>query len=109
MSSPLARLQNADWSPVPFHLHRPLERWLTDGIEPYPKFLRAILRNDLVGSVCQANPLERAALAGIVEFLTIEYPGEAYGSALACRQWQKVGGVRGIVDTADRIGQSYEF
>jgi hypothetical protein len=108
MSSPLARFQDADWAPVPDYLHRPLERWLTDGIEPYSKFLRAVLRNDLVGSVRQARPIERSALAGIVDFLSNECPGSAYGSVPIYREWQRIGGWRGMRDAADRIGESYD-
>ena len=107
--SPLARFEHANWLLVPHRLHHPLERWLVDGIEPRNSlFLRAVLKNDLFGAVRHANHLERAGLIALVTFIGYECPPGSFGSTAAYAEWQGIGGLRGVRDTAERVEDIYE-
>lgn len=100
-SIPYVRFERADWTPIPMHLHAPLERWVTEGHLPRREFLRSILTNDLAGAVRHGSPSERAAMLGIVSFLITECPHTAFGSAEKCAEWQRLGGWRGMHDAIE--------
>ena len=101
--SPLARFENADWSLVPPPLHAPLERWLVDGIEPQKSpFLRAVLKNDLIGAIRHARFRERTSLVQLVSFLAFECPSASFGSEKAYAEWKEIGGLRGVREIGNR-------
>ena len=93
---PLTRLQRADWSRVPPYMHHSLERWVFDGDPPQPRFLQAMLANDLRGTFAVANYHEQSALPDLIRFLAEHFPAECWGSAAALVDWQRLGGLSGI-------------
>lgn len=71
---------------VPDHDHEGLERWIRDGILP-GSFLTAVLENDLLIAVGQADDVNRAHLWEICGFLYNHAPSGCYGSKAKVRAW----------------------
>ncbi len=64
---------------IPAHTQGALTRYVTQGCLP-GGFLTAVLANDLIGAVSQADEQNRAALAEIVKFIYNRLPSAAQGT-----------------------------
>jgi hypothetical protein len=80
---------------LPPQIQGSLRRYVESGI-PTGGFLRAVLSNDLIGAMSQADPENKANLPAIVAFIDNKLPGTCYGSEEAHQKWLDSGGLRGL-------------
>lgn len=73
---------------IPDRMMEQLRRYIDHGEMPC-RFLCAVLENDFMGAVTQADPTNRANLKAYVVFLFNEVPGACHGSPKKVAAWCK--------------------
>jgi hypothetical protein len=71
---------------VPDHLHEALIEYIASR-RPTGRFLTAVLSNDLIGAASRADPVSRAFLVNIVEFLVNYASADCWGSEQKVANW----------------------
>ncbi len=79
---------------IPERMMGILKRYLDHGVEP-GGFLRAVLRNDLVGAVSRADSSNLKNLPAYAYYMCNHMPQAAYGSVEAVENWITNGGLNG--------------
>lgn len=81
---------------VPEHLIDGLVLYVTHGYRP-GSFLSAVLANDLMGAINNADPESAAGLVvALCRFITHAVPAECHGSRAYVAAWSDAGGLQKI-------------
>jgi len=88
---------------LPDYMVPGLERYIYKGILP-GDFLSAVLRNDLVSAVSNADETNLANLPVYIGFLYNEVPSTCWGSPQKVEEWSASGGLKG-----QGLDESMEF
>lgn len=74
---------------IPEHMIGALQRWIENGIAP-GSFLSAVLKNDLMGALGQADHINMNSLPAYAQFLYNHTPSISHGSVENFEQWERI-------------------
>lgn len=74
-------------SQVPSHLHGGIERYIKYGIPP-GSFITAVIENNLVEALGQADAYSRAGLFEVVSWFYNYAPSPCWGSPQKMKEWK---------------------
>jgi hypothetical protein len=77
-----------DYTKLPEYMRGGMQRYIQDGVAP-GDFLQAVLKNDLMHAVGQADDANVKLLPLYVRWLYNEVPGAAWGSEENFKNWIK--------------------
>jgi hypothetical protein len=83
-------MANPDYSRIPRHTLKALEKWVHMGRLDDDVFCQAVLMNDLQAAVAHADEANLAALPQILHWLEHHAPLGSYGSPAALGAWPRV-------------------
>lgn len=85
-----------NYNALPEHMRDGMRRYIENGIMP-GEFLAAVLCNDLIGALQNADDTNIDALPIYGRWLHNEAPVSCYGSAKAVATWMDRGGLRNLI------------
>lgn len=96
---------------LPNHMVEGMVAWVMDG-QWGGDFLMAVLANDLMGALTQADDVNIEALPAYGRFLYNDAPGGCWGNSETVHDWHDCQGLNGInrmaKTTADEISAAFE-
>jgi hypothetical protein len=92
---------------LPAHMRDAMRLWIERGL-PHPallgSFLRAVLKNDLLGAFAAADADNSAAMRSWALFLYNDAPSPCRGDDAALLRWHERGGLLGPVEAQKAAG-----
>lgn len=84
---------------LPDHMRGGMRRYIEKGIPP-GSFLEAVLSNDLMGALAEADATNRHALPAYGRYLYNDVPSACHGSSEKVEAWIGTGGLAGREQSA---------
>lgn len=85
---------NIDYSMLPDYMQTPIQLYIEEGVRP-GSFLTAVLSNDLMGALRQADDVNVTRLRDYGMFLHNMAPAACFGSPGHVDRWIRSGGLKG--------------
>lgn len=89
-------VKDIDYSLLPEHMIAGTKRYIEDGV-PGGHFLTAILENDFMNTVCNADGVNIKHLKEWAIFLYNKAPASCWGNRKKVREWTEHGGLKGFI------------